>query len=34
MTAVGFDVGVFLLVVGVLVTLLHQLASPPPGPER
>jgi multicomponent Na+:H+ antiporter subunit B len=33
MTAVVFDVGVFLLVVGVLVTLLHQLASAHPGAE-
>jgi multicomponent Na+:H+ antiporter subunit B len=33
-TAVAFDVGVFLLVVGVLVTLLHQLARALPGRRR
>lgn len=34
LTAVVFDVGVFLLVVGVLVILVHQLAGdePPPAP--
>jgi hypothetical protein len=26
-TAVGFDLGLFLLVTGVLVTLVHQLAD-------
>lgn len=34
LTAVVFDIGVFLLVVGVLVILVHQLAGdePPPAP--
>jgi multisubunit Na+/H+ antiporter MnhB subunit len=30
MTAVAFDIGVFLLVVGVLVVLVHQLADDRP----
>ena len=33
-TAVVFDVGVFLLVVGVLVVLVHQLARPGEEPRR
>lgn len=33
-TAVVFDVGVFLLVVGVLVVLVHQLARPGEEPHR
>jgi hypothetical protein len=28
MTAVSFDVGIFLLVVGVVTVLVHQLAEP------
>jgi multisubunit Na+/H+ antiporter MnhB subunit len=33
LTAVAYDIGVFLLVVGVLVVLVHQLAGDgPPGP--
>jgi hypothetical protein len=30
LTAVAFDIGVFLLVVGVLVVLVHQLADDRP----